>query len=193
NLFFDGDSSVLQPKSKAILDVLSRAISSIPEKIAEIQAHGHTAQEHKDVENSVAFDRTLSGNRASNVVAYLQVKSREISPKKYITPNKLTSQGHGQYMPLAPHDGTEVTRKKNRRVELLISEVNGSTMPSLQDVYDELSGKKPIATKEEKAEIDKKLNEDNKAAEKELKEETTSKTDDKKETEKVSSKTTDKK
>ncbi len=142
NIFFDGDSAILRPEGKVILDVFTGAISGIIPEIREIDSHGHTAQEFKDRENSVEFDRILSGNRASNVIAYIQIKSK-------IEPLKLTSTGHGQYHPIVPHDGTEAARKKNRRVELVISEM-GSNPPTLQEIYSIINGTKTESSESSK-------------------------------------------
>lgn len=137
SIFFDGDSAVLLPKGQEILKTLCAAMTHISKDISEIQAHGHTAQERGDRENqNVEFDRNLSGNRASNVVAFIQRNSN-------IAPPKLNAKGYGQYVPKKPHDGTEETRKINRRVELIISET-GAVVPTLEEIYAKIKeGKEP--------------------------------------------------
>lgn len=128
SIFFDGDSAVLLPQGQDILRMLCAAMTHISKDISEIQAHGHTAQERGDRENqNVEFDRNLSGNRASNVVAFIQRNSN-------IAPPKLNAKGYGQYVPKIPHDATEETRKINRRVELIISET-GAVVPTLEEIY----------------------------------------------------------
>ena len=50
---------------------------------------------------------------------------------------KLTSTGHGEFRPIAAHDGTEATRVKNRRVEIYIMK-QGSQEISLDEIYEQI-------------------------------------------------------
>lgn len=136
NIFFDGDQSVLRPDSYVILDFMSQAFAYIPEQIKEIAIYGHTAQEASDKENNIDFDFRLSSARATNVGLYLM-------NKQVLDPGKFSCTGYGQYHPVAPHDGQEVNRAKNRRVEFKISEEGKKTVP-IEEVYEQVAkGEEP--------------------------------------------------
>ena len=124
-MFFDGDSSVLKEEGKVVLDQFSAAITSAQDSIQEIRVLGHTTQAEPDVQNEVESDRMLSSARAARVAAYMQVKG-------LISPEKLVSEGYGQFRPIAPFD-TEENRAKNRRVELLIT--RSDTVEQSLDAY----------------------------------------------------------
>lgn len=131
SIFFDGDSSILRPEGKNILDFLCGGIKDIPDQIGEIRFYGHTARASGATTLSEqAFDRSLSSDRAKNVLLYVQVKN-------IIDPGKMVSEGYGEYRPIVPHDGTEATRAKNRRVEVYISK-SGKTSSVLDDIYKEI-------------------------------------------------------
>lgn len=131
SIFFDGDSSVLRADGKKILDFLSEGLKPIPKEIGEVRFYGHTARAggSKTVEQQ-AFDRTLSSDRAKNVLLYVQYKN-------ILHPSKMVSEGYGEYRPIVPHDGTEETRKKNRRVEIYISKT-GKVSSVLDTVYEDI-------------------------------------------------------
>lgn len=131
-VFFDGDSSVIKPEGKAVLDQFAQALSSAKDSIQEIQVLGHTTQADSSRQNTVEFDRVLSAERSARVAAYLQEKS-------LVDPQKLVSVGYGQFRPIAPFD-TEENRAKNRRVELLITK-SDSVMMSLDQYYEEMNKK----------------------------------------------------
>lgn len=132
NIFFDGDSAVLKPEGKEILDVFSDAMVNISDQVGKISCEGHTARAADEATpNSVIADRMLSSDRAVNVLCYIQQKN-------VIDPGKLVSTGHGEFKPIVPHDGTEATRQKNRRVELCIYEA-GKEEASLDDIYKTIS------------------------------------------------------
>lgn len=129
SVFFDGDSSVLKAEGRIVLDQFSSAISAAQDSIQEIRVMGHTTQASPDVQNEVESDRVLSAERAARVVAYMQEKG-------LVTPEKLVSEGYGQFRPIAPFD-TEENRAKNRRVELLITKSDAVTQ-SLDAYYQQM-------------------------------------------------------
>ena len=132
SIFFNGDSAVLRPDGKQLLDEISRALKNISEQIGVIRIYGHTAKVSEVVTPAQrAFDRTLSTERANNVLLYIDLKN-------IIDPAKLVAEGYGHYRPLVPHDGTEATRRKNRRVELYISK-KGVSDDILEQIYDEIN------------------------------------------------------
>ena len=131
NIFFDGDSSVLRDEGKEILTVLSRGIKPINEKVEIVRCSGHTARARSaNSPNIDVLDWELSALRAAHVVSY-------ISQKNVIDKDKLSSVGYGEHHPIVPHDGTEKTRIKNRRVEIFISEKDSATI-SLDEIYKEI-------------------------------------------------------
>ena len=112
-VFFAGDSAVLLPEAKPILDQVSAVLSDAKDSVDEVQVLGHTAQGRADKANDVTVDRTLSSQRATNVVIYVQEHSE-------LDPARLVSVGVGQWRPVASNDTPE-ERAKNRRVEMIIS------------------------------------------------------------------------
>lgn len=134
SIFFDGDSSVLRTDGKKILDFLSSGLKPIPKEIGEIRFYGHTARVGgSTTKEEQAFDRALSSDRAKNVLLYVQYKN-------ILNPGKMVSEGYGEYRPIVPHDGTEATRKKNRRVEIYISKT-GKASSVLDNVYKDIQKK----------------------------------------------------
>lgn len=132
SIFFDGDSSVLRPQGKVILDYLCNALGNIPDQIGEIRFYGHTAKvSATNTPERQAFDRGLSDDRAKNVLLYVQAKG-------IIGGAKMVSEGYGEYRPIVPDDGTEATRMKNRRVEIYLSKT-GKTQDVLDRVYEEIN------------------------------------------------------
>ena len=131
-MFFDGDSAVIRPEGKVILDRFAEAIAPASDVIQEIQVLGHTTQALPNQQNNVVSDRVLSSERAANVTGYLQQKN-------LVSPDKLVSVGYGQFRPVASFD-TEENRSKNRRVEIIITK-NNSIQRSLDEYYREVDGK----------------------------------------------------
>lgn len=130
NVFFDGDSSVLKEEGRVVLEQFSTVIAAAQNSIQEIRVLGHTSQAEPDVQNEVESDRMLSSARAARVAAYMQTKS-------LVSPEKLVSEGYGQFRPIAPFD-TEENRAKNRRVELLITR-NDTVEQSLEAYYQQMN------------------------------------------------------
>lgn len=131
NIFFDGNSAELRDDGKEILDFLCGGLKNISGEIGEIRVFGHTANagSMQTAEARIA-DRRLSGDRADSVLMYIDLKN-------IIAPRKMVAEGYGEYRPLIPHDGTEATRIKNRRVELYISKTN-TMSATLDDIYREI-------------------------------------------------------
>ena len=112
-VFFDGDSPVLRKDAYPVLDSVSGMLSNAAASIDEVRVLGHTAQGSPDRPNNVEVDRTLSSNRATNVIIYVQEHSE-------VDPARLISEGIGQWRPIASNDTAE-GRAQNRRVEMIIS------------------------------------------------------------------------
>ena len=93
-VFFDGDSPVIRPDGKKILDAFARAIRPAADTIKEIQVMGHTSQAEPKKPNNVETDRRLAAARSANVAAYIQ-------RKKVIDPADLLAVSYGQFHPIA--------------------------------------------------------------------------------------------
>ena len=112
-VFFDGNSPTLRKEAEPVLDAVSGMLDTASNSISEVRVLGHTAQGDPNRPNTVKTDRTLSSQRAANVVIYVQEHS-------IISPVKLISEGIGQWRPVAKNDTAE-GRAQNRRVEMIIS------------------------------------------------------------------------
>lgn len=112
SVFFDGESAVIRKEAHPILDSVSEMLSGVAGSLDEVRIQGHTARAKK-TPNNVQNDRTLSSDRAANVVVYIQEHSS-------VPPSCLVSEGFGEWRPVERNDTPE-GRAKNRRVEMIIS------------------------------------------------------------------------
>ena len=112
-VFFDGDSPVLRKDAYPILEDVCAMLDKAVDAIGEVRVLGHTAQASANEPNNVRVDRTLSSNRATNVVIFVQEHCS-------ISPARLISEGVGQWRPIASN-ATPESRAKNRRVEMIIN------------------------------------------------------------------------
>ena len=113
SVFFAGDSPVILKEAYPILDAVSEMLSGVAGSIDEVRIQGHTAR-IRETPNNIKNDRTLSSQRAANVVIYLQQNGCTVDPAR------LVSEGFGEWRPIARND-TDEGRAKNRRVEMIIS------------------------------------------------------------------------
>ena len=113
SVFFDGDSAVLRKEAYPVLQSVCEMLSEAAKVIDEVRVLGHTSQADPSRPNSVVVDRTLSSDRATNVIIYVQEHSS-------VEPARLISEGIGQWRPIASNDTPE-GRAQNRRVEMIIS------------------------------------------------------------------------
>lgn len=112
-VFFDGEQWSLREDSTPVLDTIGNILSKASDSINSIRIQGHTAQGDPNRPNNPTTDRFLASNRATIVTVYIQEHSE-------LDPAKLTSEGQGQWHPIASND-TEEGRTQNRRVEMIIS------------------------------------------------------------------------
>jgi len=111
NIYFEFDSDILLDSSKVSIDTtLIVILNDNPDLKIRIQAH-------TDSKGNDDYNLDLSKRRAASVVSYLV--SQEISYKR------LTSEGYGESMPVAPNnnpDGSDNPegRQMNRRVEFVV-------------------------------------------------------------------------
>jgi outer membrane protein OmpA-like peptidoglycan-associated protein len=109
SVLFDVNSALLKPAIIKILDSVINKISSA--KIAKVEINGHT-----DNTGTVAKNEALSLSRAESVRKYLEEKLPQLS-------GQLFASGKGQNFPLAGNE-TEMGRRKNRRVEIILTTIN---------------------------------------------------------------------
>lgn len=107
---FKTDSAEILGESNYILDAVFEILKAHPE-ITRISIEGHT-----DNVGKAAYNKRLSEKRAASVVKWLLAAG--------VTPTRLSSAGFGLEAPLADNDSDE-GRRKNRRVEFHIREING--------------------------------------------------------------------
>ena len=114
--FFQADTYDLTAAALPVLDSMGEMLSRVARSIDEVRVIGHTAQHTPGKLNNPETDFRLSGERASKVVSYIIMNTRD----DVLDPAKFRSEGAGQWQPVAPND-TEEGRAKNRRVEMIIS------------------------------------------------------------------------
>ena len=114
-VFFDGDSTLLREDGKQMLDGIMPALNECAPSIDQLKVLGHTAQAG-NTPNKAAGDRRIAGGRAAAVAAHIQDGTID-----NLDPARIVDEGHGQWLNVAPHDGTEENKVKNRRVELMIT------------------------------------------------------------------------
>lgn len=104
NVFFDFDKWDLRGESFLELDRVVKLLQENP--AIEIEMSAHT-----DSRGSDEYNIKLSGNRAMSCMNYILSKG--------IDPNRITSKGYGETMPVATNE-TDDGRQLNRRVEFKI-------------------------------------------------------------------------
>jgi OmpA-OmpF porin, OOP family len=104
NIFFETGSYRLLPRSYPALDSVANLMKKYP--VIQLTIEGHT-----DNKGGVEYNQTLSENRASAVLQYLE--------KAGIDANRLKAAGYGQQQPVADN-ATAEGRSANRRVVLKI-------------------------------------------------------------------------
>jgi OOP family OmpA-OmpF porin len=104
NVNFEFDSDTLTEGAKAILDGIAGSL--LAQTSVKVLVTGHT-----DAFGPQSYNLGLSQRRAAAVVAYLVGKT--------VDPTRLSSEGEGEFSPVASND-TEEGRAANRRVEFKI-------------------------------------------------------------------------
>jgi OmpA-OmpF porin, OOP family len=102
---FDGNSDRLRPESSTELDKLVTFLNENP--TTEIEISGHTSNE-----GEAKMNREVSCKRVRSCKRYLT--------KKGVSPERITTSGHGPDLPVAAND-TERNRALNCRVELKLT------------------------------------------------------------------------
>ena len=134
SVFFSGESAVILKEAYPVLDAVTEMLDGVADSIDEVVVQGHTARARSGG-NRVEVDRTLSSQRAANVVIYIQEHGN-------LNPARLVSEGFGEWRPIAPNDSPE-NMAKNRRVEMIISgrdiqaEIDGNaTLSQFEQVFE---------------------------------------------------------
>jgi chemotaxis protein MotB len=116
-VFFQAGQATLQPEGKAEMDKLAAALLDLQDKIPAdipwvLRVDGHT--DDRPI-NSPQFPSNweLSSSRAISVVQYLMSKG--------IPAQRLVAAGFAEFQPIDTA-GTDEARKKNRRIELKLTE-----------------------------------------------------------------------
>lgn len=107
---FEFDKDRLTPNAKTVLDGVVTALESRPD--IKVEVGGHT-----DFKGTDEYNFALSDRRSKSVKDYLVSKG--------IAAERLTTHGYGESMPIADNN-TDIGRAINRRVELKVTESNGS-------------------------------------------------------------------
>lgn len=102
NVTFETAKFNISPNFYQTLDGVSRVLAKF--KDTQLMVGGHA-----DSTGAVAFNQTLSANRALSVANYLQSKG--------VDANRMMSRGYGSELPVASNE-TAAGRQENRRVEL---------------------------------------------------------------------------
>ncbi|MCH5206333.1 MAG: OmpA family protein [Oscillospiraceae bacterium] len=125
SVFFDGDSHILKPEGREVLNGIIPALHAIDPMIAKMTIEGHTA---KAVSNT--NDYQLSCLRACSVQLHLANNNTVDDSKYYIG-------GAGPNKPLADNS-TEEGRAQNRRVEitLLKNELDKTDPDVIKDILE---------------------------------------------------------
>lgn len=117
SVFFDGNSYILKPEGRAVLDGISPGIKAIQKSIQTATVSGHTSYT-EPIRNSVINDWWLSSQRALSVVNYLNDENHMTMDE-----NKYRIKGVGYAEPIADNDTLE-GQQKNRRVEIMMLKSN---------------------------------------------------------------------
>lgn len=116
SVFFDGNSSVLRPDGKQMLNGIIPALEQCGPSIAELRVLGHTAKLSPNRDNEATIDWSLSSGRAAAVVAHIQDNSNH----DLLNPGRMIPEGRGQWRPVSDNDTAE-GMARNRRVEIIIT------------------------------------------------------------------------
>ena len=133
-VFFEGDKSNLLPAGRETLNSIIPALEKAGPFIDEVRVLGHTAQANPNRPNTIRGDRTLSGDRASEVLIYIL----EHSDQDKLDPASFVAMAYGQWRPIASNED-ESTRYRNRRVEMIITgrDIENNLVGKVRQYYTE--------------------------------------------------------
>lgn len=115
NILFDKSKADLKPEAIEILDKLSEQLLKYPDTNIKVEGHTDSDQIHTALFPS---NWELSAYRAISVAKYyINVKG--------FSPERMSTEGYGEYRPVASNDTIE-GKAKNRRVEIKITQKESS-------------------------------------------------------------------
>lgn len=112
-VYFDTDKDTLQRRSESILNQVAAILKANPQ-VTKVEIGGHT----DDVGND-DYNLDLSQRRVDTVKKYLIGRG--------VAAERLDSKGYGETKPLVENN-SDANRAKNRRVEFVITEVDGKAV-----------------------------------------------------------------
>jgi len=104
-IFFEFNSAMLRPDSRALLDKVGAALAS-----NELETFRFSVEGHTDSVGSESYNQSLSTQRAEAVKVYLIAQG--------VPTERLDVVGRGESSPVADNE-TDSGRRRNRRVELI--------------------------------------------------------------------------
>ncbi len=104
-IFFEFNSTVLQPDAEVLLDKVGAALAS-----SQLEDYRFSIEGHTDSLGSRSYNARLSEERAEVVRTYLVEQG--------VPESRLGTVGHGEARPVASN-GDEQGRQRNRRVEVI--------------------------------------------------------------------------
>lgn len=131
SVFFDGNSYMLKPEGRKILDGISPGIKAVQKSIRTATISGHTSYTGL-IRESTVNDWWLSSERALSVANYLNDENHVT-----LDENKYRIRGAGYSEPIAENDTLE-GQQKNRRVEIMMlkNELNLSDDKVIRDILE---------------------------------------------------------
>lgn len=131
SVFFDGNSYILKPEGRVILDGISPGIRAIQQSISTATISGHTSFA-SPIRDSIINDWWLSSQRAIAVANYLNDEDHMTMDE-----DKYRIKGVGYAEPIADNDTLE-GQQKNRRVEMMIlkNELDLTDPRVIQDILE---------------------------------------------------------
>jgi len=111
DILFDVNQDTLKPQAQLVLAKLAGILLIMPDQDALVE--GHT-----DATGDEYYNLDLSRRRARTVTQFLQIQGLE--------PQRLQARGFGIEKPVADNETPE-GRKRNRRVEIVISRAEETT------------------------------------------------------------------
>ena len=149
-VFFEGDKSNLLPAGRSTLDGIIPALEQAGPFIDEVRVLGHTAQANPNRPNTIRGDRTLSSDRATEVLIYIM----EHADQDKLDPASFVAMAYGQWRPVASNED-ESTRYQNRRVEMIITgrDVEDNLVGNIRQYYTETGQEEKMPSSAEMGEI----------------------------------------
>jgi len=111
-VLFDSGEAEISKRGEEVLARVGNVLATIDDK--QVQVSGHTDDSPPTEKIAARFPSNweLSAARATNVVRFLQEKSK-------VPGRRLVASGHGQYRPVSTN-ATPSGRARNRRIEILL-------------------------------------------------------------------------